>query len=138
MENDTIEPGIKKIRHSYTIGQKREALRLLEASSEVDYPLAFTAASLGISKSVLLSWKGKEAKILDQNVSVTSRKIHPGPNLKYVFEEEVVDWIREKRAQKLPISNNVVAFYTFRRYEESFKSYETCLRWSILCGILGP
>lgn len=40
------------MRRSYTIQQKREALMILELSSEADHPLATAAASAGVEKSV--------------------------------------------------------------------------------------
>lgn len=121
---------VRRLRNSYTKRQKKTALTALERNMGKSNPYATTAKELGIDRKLLSKWYKARTSILSSEASDNSRRLGSGRNLKYDFEDEVVDWILDQRSLELPVSNNTIAGYAMGTHIGSFSSFKTALSWS--------
>ena len=117
---------VKRVRRAYSVNQKIRYLELLSING--DHPVSYTARQLGIDAKLLRKWEAEKPKIMAANPDL--RKIHAGRPLKFSFESEVVQWIKDRIEHDLPVSNKCVTAYTLQEYPAYFDSYQNCLDWS--------
>lgn len=107
MENNYF-PKPKNRRFSYSIETKRRIIILVKNFMEKGgkYPQNKVADMENIDKTLISKWIKNKAVIMDMDISARTRKIHGGRPLKYeAVENELLEWIAQKRSLAIPISS---------------------------------
>ena len=129
--NDLIPTPVSKLKRSYTISQKKEALEKLAKNSGPARPLKLTSTELVIPSSLLGKWAKLQDKIMNADSPLNARRIgHSGRPLKRkVIEDDVVAWTLAKRELSLSLSVDNMTSYVLRKYEEEFDGFDQCRYW---------
>ena len=130
-QNLEVVTSFFRLKTSYTLSQKKDALEKLAMNSENKFPLSDTANELGIDSKLLSKWNKSQEKIMNADCSLTMMRIgHTGRPLKRkVQEDDVVSWTLEKRALSLPVSVDNMTSYVLRKYPNDFSSFLQCRSW---------
>lgn len=119
------------MRTSYTIDNKKKALAIVSnyIAQGVKYPFVAAAKASNVDRKALSKWfKAREA--INAATNNDSRKLHPGRPLKRPdIEQEVIEFVTEKRTMNLPVSANAIAAFVKSKPESGFNTFAQSREW---------
>lgn len=119
------------MRSSFSIGQKRRALALIQnfIDSGHKHPYAEAAEAANVNRNTLSKWHKSRANIIDAKSS-SIRKLHRGPAPKRPeIEQSVVKWVEEKRLLNLPVNASTIATFVRQQSNHGFDTFESTRSW---------